>query len=141
MAREVESRLRGAEIAYTVALNRARRKGWIQPVRILDFDYGKLVEARRHLALFQHHDAITGTSKAFVMRDYGQKLFQALSNAIHIQAASASVLLANHPDKWRHFRLTPTLQRPSHDRMAQNLLLDLSEVFNSLLIHSFINLI
>jgi len=76
LAREVESRLRGAEIAYTVALNRARRKGWIQPVRILDFDYGKLVEARRHLALFQHHDAITGTSKAFVMRDYGQKLFR-----------------------------------------------------------------
>ena len=59
LARQVETRLRGAEILFTVASNRRPAPGQF-------VDYGKLVKARRWLALFQHHDAITGTSKAAV---------------------------------------------------------------------------
>jgi alpha-mannosidase len=48
-------------------------------------------QARRHLALFQHHDAITGTSKAFVMHDYGLKLFDGLIKTRGIQRTAIQV--------------------------------------------------
>lgn len=41
-------------------------------------NYDALVDARRQLAIFQHHDAVTGTSKQFVMEDYEQRLQRAL---------------------------------------------------------------
>lgn len=35
--------------------------------------YDNLVEARRAMSLFQHHDGVTGTAKDHVVVDYGQK--------------------------------------------------------------------
>lgn len=126
LAREVEDRLRGAEILYTLALNRARQRDLSTARRILDHKYGGLVQARRWLALFQHHDAITGTSKAAVMQDYGQKLYQALKEATSISSQSASILLSADDDHWQRFRLLPTLQRPSYDKLSQKMSLELA---------------
>ena len=132
MAREVETRLRGAEILYTVASNRARQTaGWSTARRIIDFDYGKLVMARRWLALFQHHDAITGTSKAVVMQDYGEKLFAALTAAIEIESRSSAVILADDDRSWQQFRLLPAIQRPSYAQKAEKVLLELGKRPNS----------
>lgn len=37
-----------------------------------------LINARRELALFQHHDGIAGTAKTHVMQDYARRLFEAI---------------------------------------------------------------
>uniref|UniRef100_A0A668AME5 mannosyl-oligosaccharide 1,3-1,6-alpha-mannosidase n=1 Tax=Myripristis murdjan TaxID=586833 RepID=A0A668AME5_9TELE len=67
--RVVESHLRGAEILYSLAVANARHAG--MEGRYPVSDYALLVDARRSVGLFQHHDGITGTAKENVVTDYG----------------------------------------------------------------------
>ncbi|KAK0418429.1 hypothetical protein QR680_013550 [Steinernema hermaphroditum] len=46
---------------------------------------GRLIESRRNLALFQHHDGITGTSRKHVMQDFLQRLYWAFDNITEAQ--------------------------------------------------------
>lgn len=91
MDRIMESRLRAAEILYYLALKQA------QKYKISKFlsspHYTTLTEARRNLGLFQHHDAITGTSKDWVVVDYGTRLFQSLNFLEKIIGDSAFLLI------------------------------------------------
>jgi len=94
LSRQLAARLRGAEILYTLATETARRGGESAlPLAVLSSQYDSLVEARRHLGLFQHHDAITGTSKAFVMQDYEGKLAAGLDTAQRLTEVAAQFLL------------------------------------------------
>lgn len=67
----VKRSFRGAEILYSLAVANARHAG--MEGRYPVSDYGLLVDARRSVGLFQHHDAITGTAKENVVTDYGNK--------------------------------------------------------------------
>jgi len=95
LSRQVASKLRTTEILYTLAVSLARKVKPGLPLSILESSYDQLSEARRHLGLFQHHDAITGTSKAFVMVDYEQKLLNALDSSKKILEMSSQFLLQN----------------------------------------------
>ncbi|KAM3727881.1 Alpha-mannosidase [Dirofilaria immitis] len=56
----------------------------------------QLTIARRNLALFQHHDAITGTSKNHVMKDYSQRMFDSMKIAENVLRISLNSLLCSN---------------------------------------------
>ena len=94
LSRELASSLRTAEILHTLALQLARRAGKRSvPAKAIGTLYERLAVARQNLALFQHHDGITGTSKSFVMHDYGLKLMEGLKYVREIQTAASQYLL------------------------------------------------
>lgn len=93
LARQLEAKLRSAEILYAVALAKARQSGSSHRT-LLESDYGKLTTARQMLGLFQHHDATTGTSRAYVMMDYGVRLFEGLQNSNDVATNAVQLLLS-----------------------------------------------
>jgi len=93
LSRNLASKLRTTEILYTMAVNMARKVRSGLALGMMETSYDQLVEARRHLGLFQHHDAITGTSKAFVMSDYQQKMLEGLATVQGITEMTAQFLL------------------------------------------------
>lgn len=100
LARQFEHQLRTSEILFTFVSN------YVKQTNALNLDisdkrlekwYEQLVNARRNLGLFQHHDAITGTSKANVMYDYGTKLFTSLYHCIRLQEVALTMLMIPDP--------------------------------------------
>ncbi|XP_050430611.1 alpha-mannosidase 2 [Adelges cooleyi] len=138
--RELEANLRASEILFTLAVNDARRKRLNDTVKLLERDYEKLTKARQNLALFQHHDAITGTSKAFVMNDYALKLFEGIQDCAFVQSFAAQCLLARDEAGASPSAkiIIPDSDRQSYDKPTYRLALNLDKtkprnvvVFNS----------
>lgn len=119
--RELESSLRAAEILYTIALNRAKQNNLLPYLKILERDFEKLVEARRNLGLFQHHDAITGTSKSFVMRNYGLKLFKSIHDTVNIQqsAIQSMIFVDDIPLKPDRSLVLSDIERDSYEKLPK----------------------
>ncbi|KAL4238395.1 hypothetical protein ACF0H5_003104 [Mactra antiquata] len=90
-SREVESRLRAAEIQNALAYGYSTKWNveYSNKLRVARL----LREARENLGLFLHHDAITGTSKSYVVEDYEEKLFIAYNNAADVLASASQFLL------------------------------------------------
>ncbi|KAI4366648.1 hypothetical protein MLD38_022497 [Melastoma candidum] len=73
--RVLESTLRATEMMMSLLLAYCRKA---QCEKLpLGFSY-KLTAARRNLALFQHHDGVTGTAKDHVVQDYGLRMHTSL---------------------------------------------------------------
>lgn len=128
MDRIMESRLRAAEILYYFALKQA------QKYRISQFlsspHYTGLTEARRNLGLFQHHDAITGTAKDWVVVDYGTRIFQSLKVLDNIIGDSALLLIlkdkSNYQSSSSETFLEMDTKQSSQDSLPQKNVIQLS---------------
>uniref|UniRef100_A0A0P5S8D1 Alpha-mannosidase n=1 Tax=Daphnia magna TaxID=35525 RepID=A0A0P5S8D1_9CRUS len=97
--RVLESYLRSAEIIYSMTWSHLHRlsavpersRNWMGRMMAL------LSQARRHLAIFQHHDGITGTEKDHVVQDYAKMMQNGIQNSQMIIQQCAHFLL--HPDQ------------------------------------------
>ncbi|XP_008578874.1 PREDICTED: alpha-mannosidase 2 [Galeopterus variegatus] len=128
MDRIIESHLRAAEILYYFALKQA------QKYKINKFlsssHYTTLTEARRNLGLFQHHDAITGTAKDWVVVDYGTRLFHSLMVLEKIIGDSAFLLILKDKHTYNAYSsdniLEMDLKQKSQDSLPHKNIIKLS---------------
>lgn len=94
--RILEQTLRASEIMVALVLGHCQKS---QCAKLpASFAY-KLTAARRNLALFQHHDGVTGTAKDHVVEDYGSRMHLALDDLQIFMSRAAEVLLGNFHDK------------------------------------------
>lgn len=125
--RVIESHLRGAEILYSLAVGNARHAG--MEGRYPVSDYALLVDARRSVALFQHHDAITGTAKENVVTDYGNKLLRALIGLKRVIINAAHFLVMKNKEFYRFYQTEPFLEtddrRATQESLPQRTLIEL----------------
>lgn len=119
LSRELEHNLRCAEILFTIALNHAKQHKNLNALRIYEKNYEKMTVARRNLGLFQHHDAITGTSKAAVMRDYGFRLFESIQDTVRLQESAIELLIQNQTISDEHNFILSELERESFNKMPK----------------------
>lgn len=91
-SRDVESNLRAAEILNV--LTNAYIKKWKLPTPKYHEMATDLQTARRNLGLFLHHDAITGTSKFYVVEDYEKGLLEAYNGTQNVMKRAIQTLLS-----------------------------------------------
>ena len=91
LGREVEVHLRAAEILNTLAQGQASKTG--EAFKSFAENMLILPDARQDLGLFQHHDAITGTARSFVVVDYEKRLHGAMTIAKKVMRSSTEYLL------------------------------------------------
>ncbi|KAL3680715.1 hypothetical protein R1sor_023671 [Riccia sorocarpa] len=92
--RVLEQTMRAADILYTLTSAYCKASDSSNDFPLMFND--KLVAARRNLALFQHHDGVTGTAKNHVVVDYGERMHKSVIDLLRFMADSVHVLLGRN---------------------------------------------
>ncbi|XP_038589012.1 alpha-mannosidase 2-like [Micropterus salmoides] len=139
--RTLEATLRATEILFSLTL--AEMRSFRGDGRLVaDFParehFQHLTAGRRSLALFQHHDAVTGTARDPVVVDYGTRLFHSILNLRQVLQNSAHWLLLLDKSQYHHDQSKPFLQMDdvisAQDALPQKTSLTLSDEPRSLII-------
>lgn len=115
--RVLESKLRAAEVLYTLA-SETDHKYWSER-------YESLQTARRNLGVFQHHDGVTGTAKDRVVVDYGERLIKSITLADTVAADMVQALLLPSKKPSGSF-VAPESDRPVQDLLPTRKVLDVA---------------
>ncbi|XP_024154787.1 alpha-mannosidase 2 isoform X3 [Oryzias melastigma] len=139
--RALETTLRATEILFSLTLAEMRRShGDLVAGFPAREHFQRLVEGRRSLGLFQHHDGITGTGRDPVVVDYGTRLFHAILNLRQVQQSSAHWLLLLDKNQYQHDPSKPFLQTddviPAQDALPQKTPLVLSDEPRTLVVYN-----
>lgn len=134
-SREVERTLFAADVLNTFVTGYSRK--WnVEYPEYHDIS-NALQQSRRNLALFLHHDAITGTSKEYVMQDYENKLFHSFNSTQKVISKSAQFLLSGGQSELPLI-LEPEEVKTSYDSVTKKQVLHVTKtgvpviLFNSL---------
>ncbi|XP_062334959.1 alpha-mannosidase 2 isoform X1 [Osmerus eperlanus] len=137
--RTLESHLRAAEILFSLAMASIKHSGKPTDFPAVE-NYKLLSEARRNLGLFQHHDAITGTGKDWVVVDYGTRLFHSILNVKQVMVNSAHWLVLSDKNTYSHDPSHSFLQmddiQPAQDALPRKTVLKISAKLRSLVIYN-----
>ncbi|XP_002981258.2 alpha-mannosidase 2 [Selaginella moellendorffii] len=99
--RVLEHTLRAANILYVFTHAKCRPKD----TSSFPASYSNaIVSASQNLALFQHHDGVTGTARDHVVEDYGTRMHTSLVELQAFMAASVEALLLQQQCKSENFR-------------------------------------
>lgn len=111
--RVLEQTLRASEMMIALMLGYCNR---LQCLKFpASFSY-KLTAARRNLALFQHHDGVTGTAKNHVVEDYGTRMHTSLQDLQIFMSKAVEVLLGVRHEKPEQNPVQPSLFEPEQVR-------------------------
>ncbi|KAG5673606.1 hypothetical protein PVAND_003637 [Polypedilum vanderplanki] len=119
MSRDLEHNLRSLEILFTLAFNKARQHNLSNAFKVDEKNYEKIIQARRNLGLFQHHDAITGTSKVHVMRDYLNRLYESIQDTVKLQQQTIELLLQYPNENFQQNFIISELERDNSNRLPR----------------------
>lgn len=111
--RTLEATLRATEILFSLTLAEMHRligDGQLVAGFPAREHYQRLTAGRRSLALFQHHDAVTGTARDPVVVDYGTRLFHGILNLRQVLQSSTHWLLLLDKRQYHHNHSEPFLQ-------------------------------
>ncbi|KAJ3694916.1 hypothetical protein LUZ60_000293 [Juncus effusus] len=125
--RVLEQTLRTSEMMSALVLGFCQRN----PCGKLSINFAhKLTAARRNLALFQHHDGVTGTAKDHVVEDYGNRMHFSLQDLNIFNSKVVEVLLTDFRDKFDLNSLAqfePEMTRSKYDVQPVHRVLDLRQ--------------
>lgn len=130
--------LRGAEIAYSLSL------GLLQKHKVAGFPFEQLfqllVQARRNLALFQHHDGITGTAKDNVVVDYGRRMLNSIQWSKDVIAASLQFMLTPNKPLFQtdinNLSFDIDERRQGHDSLAEKVIIGVADQQRTLVFYN-----
>lgn len=114
LGREVLEAVRAAELFASIFLKSDKVKTISERVRVAILS--NLVKARQNLGVFQHHDAITGTSQAHVAEDYEKMLSSAFNSTQIVLSLCIQHLLQFGNGDYLH----PGLRRPGHNKLTES---------------------